>query len=713
MTCANCALSVERYLQKQGLEGIRVNFADDEVSFRMRSGASLEHIIDGIEHIGYRVVAEQPGEARGWSALQVKLLIAGLLSLPLLSAMFLPWAWLREPWLQFFLALPVMSIGLQHFGLSAWHSVRSGVANMDVLITMGSLAAFVYSTAGMLGQRGHDFLFFETSATIIALVLLGQFIEHKAVRQTTSSLRALASLQEAEVKRLAESQHGRGAPERVPASQIRRGDVVLLEQGDKLPLDGIVLEGSAELDESMLSGESIPVGKVQGDQVFGGTTVVSGWLHASVSATGKDTVLSGIVELVRQAALDKPPVQRLADRISAWFVPVVVGLALLTFALAWGVWDIPLRQALLQSIAVLVISCPCAMGLATPTAVSVGLGRAARQGVLVKGATTLEKLAGVRRIILDKTGTLTTGQFRVSGCRSLVSGLDEAEMRSLVAGLTQHSSHPVASSLAAWCAGSNPTPFQQAREERGLGLSGISQDGQTCKLGSARFGQTQGLAGDVFLYRGQEPVASFDLSDDLREGVAELIGFLKHQNIEPVILSGDREGKVQAVAEALGITHWYAEKLPAEKLDLVRQLNAHAPSAMVGDGINDAPSLEAAAVGISLSDSTRAARQAAGIVLLGGKPDQIIQAFALARHTLLTVRQNLFWAFFYNVLAIPVAALGYLNPMIAAAAMACSDLVVIGNSLRLKVKNLKLPAHSGVEAPSRPDTGPGQAASAA
>lgn len=702
MTCANCALSVERYLVRQGLQAVQVSFADDEVRFQLPAGKSLEGIIDGLERIGYPVVSEQQQQRGGPSPVQKKLGFAAVLSIPLVLAMFLPFPLLHNPWFQLALSLPVFLLGAEHFGRSAWNSLRSGVPNMDVLIVLGSSAAFVYSVAGLIAQLGHQYLFFETSASIVTLVLLGQVIEERAVRKTTSSLRALAALQTGEVRLLRRSPEGREERVSVPVAEVRPGDRVAAEQGDKIPLDGIVLRGDAELDESMLTGESFPQPRKPGDAITGGSTVLAGWLEMEVTAIGKDTVLSGIIELVRQASLDKSPVQRLADRISAWFVPVVVGLSLLTFLLAHLVWNIPAGTALLQAIAVLVISCPCAMGLATPTAVAVGLGRAAQSGILIKGASTLQSLSSVKRVILDKTGTLTSGVFLLEKLELLSPVLQREECMQRIVALASTSNHPVSRSLFNQLS-KDSSPYEDLlhdiRENRGMGLSGLDAAGKTWKLGSARWTcapNEEPGPGDVFLSCDGVPMAALHLRDQIRPGAQELIDYLHKQGIEPVLLSGDRETRVKELADSLGIQTWYAGKRPEEKLQLVQTLNAEVPSAMVGDGINDAPALERASVGISLVDSTRAARDAAGVVLLGARPDQLIDAFALATHTLQTVRQNLFWAFFYNVLAIPIAAVGLLSPMLAAGAMAFSDLMVIGNSLRLRFKKIhdkSVPVH--------------------
>lgn len=699
MSCANCALRVERYLDKQGLEEIDVRFADDAVAFRLPEDGDLERIIDGIEHIGYPVLGEasMPQES-GWTSAERILLVCALLSLPLLAAMFLPEGnVLRLPAVQFGLALPVYILGMRHFGPSAWASLRGGLPNMDVLIVLGSSAAFGYSLWGWLGGLGEAYLFFETAATIITLVMLGNVIEHRSVRKTTSSIRALSSLQADKVRVVRE-----GGTEEVPLAEALLGDTVQVFAGEKIPLDGRVLDGQGSMDASMLSGESLPEAVQAGDRVVGGTRLVEGQLRFAVEAVGRDTVLSQIIRMVRSAAQDKPPVQRLADRISAVFVPVVTGIAVLTFVLAHFGFGVQTRQALLQAIAVLVISCPCAMGLATPTAVSVGLGRAARRGILVKGASTLEALAGIKRLVLDKTGTLTDGQFHPGPTTVLHSGADAAtdaaQYARLAAALAARSEHPVARSMQAALADVQPAALEAVSEARGMGMEGRDADGAVWRLGNRRWVATEaGRAAlereapdaDLVLMRDGWPVATWWLEDRLRPGAERLIQYLKARGVEPVLLSGDREAKVRATAEQLGIARWYAEQRPEDKLDLLESWLAEGPCGMLGDGINDAPALEKASVGLSLSGSTGIAQNAAGVVLLGEDLDRVVEAFAMGDATLRTVRQNLFWAFFYNVCAIPVAAIGLLNPMIAALAMAGSDVMVIGNSLRLNWVRLK------------------------
>lgn len=695
MTCVNCARSVERFLERRGLDDISVDFSEGSVGFLMAATEDLEQIIDGIENLGFQVLGEQEEAGAADRKTLNRLLICALFSLPLVLAMFIPWPLLHKPLTQALLCLPVIAVGYTFFLRNAWHSLRAGLPNMDVLIALGSGAAFVYSIVGWIGNLGPEYLFFETGATIVTLVLLGHYIEQRAARKTGSAIRALTALQADKVRRIEQNEQGERIIE-VAASQIRIGDFLQVLEGEKIPLDGTVLSGVASVDESLLTGESIPVSRKATEPLVGGTRIVEGQLRMEVTATGKDTVLSGIIRMVRAATRDKPPAQRLADRLSAVFVPVVLTIALVTLG-AWLLFsDLAPSGAVLRAVAVLVIACPCAMGLATPTAVAVGLGRAARQGILVKGASTLEQLASIRKIVLDKTGTLTTGDFRLKEIKALdpTSTLSPKDARVLIASLADRSDHPLSKSISSAFSDVPRTPLVETAEHKGMGISGRTEDGKTWNLGSTRWFNSSSEA-DIVLYDGEDALYGLQMEDDIRPEAASMIRFFRSRKIEPVLLSGDRTSKVKSLAEKLDIREWYAEKHPDEKLELVAKLESEAPVAMVGDGVNDAPALQKATVGITLSGATRVARSASGIILLGGSLQQIADVFSLGRATLTTIKQNLFWAFFYNVLAIPVAALGFLSPMVAALTMAFSDVMVIGNSLRLDLRKLEASSTAG------------------
>jgi len=689
MTCTNCALGIEKYLQQEGLEGVSVDFSNEEVNFELVESEELPKLIKGIERLGFQVVKDdEPSEDKGLSRVEKYFYFSLIFTFPLLLHMFISWHWLHNPWVQLVLATPVFAVGMWHFGRSGWSSLKTGVPNMDVLITIGASAAFGYSLYGTLNQLGPDFLFYETAASIITLVLLGNVMEHRAVQKTTSAVKDLNRLRPQQALRV-EQQAGEERLLAVSVDQVQVEDLLQVNTGDRIPVDGEVVHGSGEVDESMLSGESLPVSRQEGDQLVGGSLLVSGSLRLRATRVGKATTLAQIIELVKKAQADKPQIQRLADRISAIFVPVVLGITALTFLLSYFAFGLPLTDAVIHSVAVLVIACPCAMGLATPTAVVVGIGRASRQGILIKGGRTLEQLSQVKRVVFDKTGTLTTGEFRLEAIHA-PEGAEE-EVRRVIRGLEQHSSHPIARSLTEALSASQPMPLQRVAETQGVGLSGYDEAGHHYQLGSYRLaeGLTQDDRHSLYLLREGRLWATVDLADELREGAVKAVSFLREKGIETVLLSGDRQHRCDQVAQELGIAVVMAERLPEEKLAQIEAFSQEKMTAMVGDGINDAPSLARASVGISLGSATDIAIQSAQVVLLQGRLSLLPELHRISQHTVKTIRQNLFWAFFYNVIAIPAAALGFLRPILAAAAMAASDIVVIGNSLRLRFKRLR------------------------
>jgi len=694
MDCNNCATGISRFLERKGMQDVFVSFSTKDVRFRQgEQPMPIEDIKAGIRKLGYTIIEETPVEPF-WT-LEKKLLLSAILTAPLLLHHFammagLHWHLLENAWVQFALCLPVFALGAWHFGRSALGSLRSGVPNMDVLIFIGSTAAFVYSLIGaILGEP--KYIFFETASTIITLVLAGNWLEKRAVAQTTTAIGELSRLQVEKARKIMPS----GAVVLIDKDDIAKGDLLQVNEGDKIPADGVVITGAAWVDESMLTGESLPVEKRSGDTVIGASLLQSGNMRMKVQATGRDTVLAQMIELVKTAQQDKPAIQRLADRISAVFVPFVVGIAALTFLIGYFGVQISLQQALMNAIAVLVISCPCAMGLATPTAVMVGVGRLARNGILIKGGQTVETLAQIRNIVFDKTGTLTTGDFRIKNIA--LHSPDSHKIYALIHRLEQHSSHPVAQALVHEMnerMNGAVIELTDIEEQKGVGVSARDAQGNVYKIGSARIlpnGVAPGPAA-VFLTQNDQLLASVELDDELKPDAVETVAFLKKQHIRPVILSGDKTDKTSTVAAALGITDFYAEQLPAQKLERIAALSAQAPTAMVGDGINDAPALSRATLGISLSNASQAAIQSAQIILLNGRLDRLRDALHISKHILLTIRQNLFWAFAYNIVAIPLAAAGYLSPMWGALFMAFSDVVVIGNSIRLKTKKLKLPS---------------------
>ena len=696
MDCANCALGITRKLTKSGHEDVHVNFATGEASLVMAENSSLADVIHDIEDLGYKVIGEEKPKGFHFSIAQ-KFWFALVFTVPLFFGhLLLPEdSVLVRPVVQLALCTPVFLIGAWFFGKSGWGSLKSGIPNMDVLIFIGAVSSFGYSIAGMLTassiHEAHQYMFFETTATIITLVLLGNLLEHISVKKTTSAITDLSSLQPEKARRMA-IRNGAETFEEIPASEIRKGDVLLVNAGESFPADGEVLAGSGTANESMLTGESLPVDKTPKSKVTGGTILLSGPVRMMVLQYGSDTALSHIISLVKKAQTEKPPVQQLADKISAVFVPVVLGISILTFLLSDFVFGMPLREALMHSIAVLVISCPCAMGLATPTAVMVGIGRAAKNGILIRGGRTLEKLAEVKTIVFDKTGTLTTGNF--SGLEiDLLGNIPMEQVRQIIFTLEQHSSHPLAKSLISLLAKENrpaSMKFRDISEEKGIGLTGTDDAGNKWSLGSGRLlNGSRKIIHDIYLLKNDEAVAGINMRDEIRAGMKPVIEFLHSKNIRTVLLTGDRQAKADEVAKALGIQQVFAEQLPHEKLELIEKLSKESKTAMVGDGINDAPSLARADVGISFGDATKVAMQSSDVVLLGDNgPARLQDAVLIGRHSMTTIRQNLFWAFFYNAIAIPVAAVGFLSPMIAALSMAFSDVIVIGNSIRFRTKKL-------------------------
>ena len=693
MTCANCAQSLTKHLASSGYTNLDVNFAKGELVLPADQSVDLEKLSKEISNAGFKYTGLKADlKEGGMSSIEKKFLFTLPFTVPLLLHMIPGIPFVGDPLVQLILSLPVVVMGWWHFGRSAYFSLKTGVPNMDVLIFIGSTAAFLYSLTGTLlywgTEAAHTYMFFETAATIVTLVLLGNVLEHRSVKQTTTAITSLEKLQVGTAKRISLQMGGQKVDE-VEIEDIGVHDLIMLNTGDGIPADGELIQGDVSINESMITGESIPVTKTIGDSVTGGTIVEDGNALMRVTGVGESTVLSGIIDMVNRAQQTKPAIQKLADRISAVFVPVVLAISAITFLISYFVIGISLEAAVMSSVAVLVISCPCAMGLATPTAVMVGLGRSAQEGVLFKGADSMERLASVKTVVFDKTGTLTTGEITVS-LVDLDPSIDESEVRSVTLGLEMHSSHPIAKSVTEMLkADTIANALTNVREEKAKGMIGEDSDGNTWMIGSSATINGD-RKGDLFLTKNGEWMSSFTLKDTIRAEAKAMIDFLHRNDIETVILSGDSETKTSEVASELGIKikHW--QKSPEQKLDILKEYVNASPTAMVGDGINDAPALTQATVGISLSQGTQVAIEAADVVLLEQYGiGQLERAYRMGEETVRTIRQNLFWAFFYNVIAIPIAAVGLLNPMVAAFSMAFSDVVVIGNSIRFKFRSVK------------------------
>ncbi|MEP7256708.1 MAG: cation-translocating P-type ATPase [Ferruginibacter sp.] len=694
MDCTNCALTITRYLQKEGQKEVKVNFIGGDVSFETDGNKSKEELTKGIADLGYSVINEkQETTNKKRETLFSNHLQRFLFCLPftlVLMLHMLPWHihFLMNPWIQLAICIPVFIVGMGYFGISAVKSLRRGIPNMNVLIALGAFAAFVYSLIGTIGNLGMDFIFYETTATIITLVFLGEWVEHKSVETTQKELNKLAGQQKVMANMIAFDEEHKELIFPVENTKLHVGDLILIKTGEQVPIDCKILWGDMYVNEALLTGESKPIHKIKKDALIGGSLVTEGTVKAQVTAVGKDTVLSNILTLVKQAQGEKPPIQQLADKISAVFVPVVIGLSALTFLLNFFAFDISATGSLMRSIAVLVISCPCAMGLATPAAIAVGLGRAAKNGILFRNAKSLELFKNIKTVVFDKTGTLTKGNFRVTNFKSLV--LPGEEFKQVIFSMEKYSNHPIAKTITADWKINNTIQWKKIEEIKGLGMKAEDAAGNNWQLGSYKIvaAQTADTSHTAYLLQNEKLVGWFDMEDEIRPEAKEVISYLHSKNIQTILLSGDSLERTKKIADTLGIDKVYAEKTPEEKLQIIEQLNNESPVAMVGDGINDAPALAKATIGISMSDATQLAVQTAQVVLMNKGIQHLPLALGLGKHTFSTIKGNLFWAFIYNIVAIPVAAVGLLHPGIAALAMGFSDVVLAINSIRLNYRKV-------------------------
>lgn len=693
MTCSNCALTINKYLQKEGLKDIVVNPIDGTVSFTNTISAETDKIKKGIGTLGYHVVDGEKKEASTKPFLadnKSRFLFTLPFTLVLMLHMLHPWLplhWLMNPWIQLSLCLPVFVTGMWFFGRSAIKSLQNGMPNMNVLIALGALASFVYSLTGALLNLGPGYLFFETSASIITLVFLGNYLEDVSVQSTQRAIKSLAKSQRVMANMIAFDDQHKEHIFPIENTQLKTGDLVLIKNGEQVPVDCKILWGECMVNESIISGESIPVAKSKKDRLIGGSVLENGIVKAQVTATGKDTVLSGILQMVQHAQAEKPPMQKLADKISAIFVPVVTGIAVLTFFLNFSVFEISAGASLMRAVAVLVISCPCAMGLATPAAIAVGLGRAARSGILFRNASSLESFKTIRQVVFDKTGTLTTGDFTISGFETTI---DITRFKQIAYSLEKFSNHPLAKAIVSDWKTTDTIRWASIEEIKGMGIKAVDKDGNVFMAGSHKAGMVSEHTGNhnIYILENDTLIGWIDVTDEIRKEAKEVVSWLHERQINTVLLSGDRKEKAALVASALSIKTVLAEKSPAEKLEIIAALNKEIPTAMVGDGINDAPSLAKATLGIALSDSSQVAMQSADVILMNYGLKNLPKALGLGKHTYITIKENLFWAFIYNIIAIPVAAFGYLSPTIAALAMGLSDVVLAANSVRLFVKKV-------------------------
>lgn len=695
MTCANCALSINKSLQKNGAKSIVVNPIDGDVSFELNGAATKEKLAKDIESLGYKVRREDsiPSTTkrlflhtnlqRFWFCLP----FTAILALHMIPGVHVHW--LMNPLVQLALTIPVFFVGMRHFGRSAIKSLRNGLPNMNVLISIGAASAFIYSLVGMLRGLGDDYLFFETAATIITLVFLGEYLEEATVKSTQMALKGLVTSQKVMANMIAFDEAHQEVILPVENTSLKVGDLVLVKTGEQVPIDCKILWGDVAVNEALLTGESLPVIKGKKDQLIGGSIIAEGTAKAQVTAVGHDTVLSNILNLVKKAQGEKPPMQLLADRISAIFVPIVLAIALVTLIANWMILG-AFTPALMRSIAVLVIACPCAMGLATPAAIAVGLGRAARNGILFRNAKSLELFKNITQAVFDKTGTLTTGQFSISNWQVTTNTINESDFKRIVYSLEKYSAHPLAKSIAAaWK--DTEIRWKKIEEIKGQGMQAWDAEGNTYRAGS--YAIAASLTNDdchaVYVLKNNALLGWLDLHDEIRPEAAAVVSQLHKRGIKTVLLSGDRLAKSETVAKALGIDTVIAEQTPEQKLQTIERLTAEQPTVMIGDGINDAPALAKATIGISMSEASQLAMQSAQVVLMNSGLKKLPTALGLGRHTYITIKQNLFWAFFYNIIAIPVAAFGFLTPTFGALVMGLSDVVLAANSGRLFVKKVE------------------------
>jgi len=691
MTCSNCALSISKYLKKQGLQNVIVDVIDGDVSYQKPETGSDENIKRGIEGLGYKVVDEKkaPGKKRTFLNTPLQKFWFCLPFTLVLMLHMLPWHihFLMNPWIQFALCLPVFIVGMQYFGTSAVKSLRNGVPNMNVLIAMGAAAAFVYSLIATFMNLGADKLYYESSATIITLVFLGYWMEDASIATTQKALRSLSAEQKVMANMIAFDDEHKEQIFPVENSQLRVGDLILIKTGEHVPTDSKILWGDCSVNESILTGESLPVEKHAKDKLIGGSIVENGTVKAQVTAVGKETILSKIVNLAKQAQSEKPPIQQLADKISAVFVPAVLIIAALTLAINYFAFDIAFDKSLMRSIAVLVIACPCAMGLATPAAIAVGLGRAAKNGVLFKDAKSLELFKNIKQIVFDKTGTLTTGKFVISNFKSSIP--DEDEFKKIVFSLEKFSNHPIAKAITTEWKTKDQIGWKKIEEKKGTGILATDNNDNIYKIGSYKISEMiKGKEHNIYLLKNNELAGWIDVKDELRKEAKQVVDYFKAKGIKTYLLSGDIQAKSEDIAKELGIDEVFAEQTPEQKLEVISRLNAASPTAMIGDGINDAAALAKATIGISLSDATEIARQNSQVVLMNMGLQNLPLALGLGRHTFITIKQNLFWAFIYNIVAIPIAAIGLLTPGFAALVMGFSDVVLAINSVRLRWKKV-------------------------
>ena len=735
MTCASCVARVEKALKKvEGIGEVNVNLATEKVTFSYDpSLADVSKFSKVVEDAGYKLIppavekeSDESFEIESASDLQHKesylklrkeFIFSAVLSIPIMVvSMLMMTDWFRNVMpltmdevnkILFLGSTLVIFISGKRFFTSSWKIAKHFSADMNTLVAVGTGTAYVYSTIAVLFPEflnltnADEHIYFDTAVIIITLILMGKLLEARAKSKTSSAIKKLLGLQPKTARVVRKNQQID-----IPIKDVISGDIILVRPGEKIPVDALIIEGYSSIDESMITGESIPAEKTTGAKVIGGTINKNGSLTIKAEAVGKDSVISRIVKLVEEAQGSKAPIQSLADKVASIFVPVVIGIAVVTFLIWYLIAGIPFTAAMLNFIAVMVIACPCALGLATPTAIMVGTGLGASNGIMIKNAESLERLNSVTTVIFDKTGTITIGKPVVTDI-IIKNGTGENELLQTAASLESKSEHPLAAAIVDYASSKNIV-LQEVSRFNSLTGSGIeaSYDNAEVLIGNTALMKERGVDIDeessdeierlssegktpVFISMDKKLSGIIAVADIIRSETKMVVADLKKKNIQSVLLTGDNKKTADAIAKEAGIEQIFSEVMPSEKAEIVKKLQSQGKVvAMVGDGINDSPALAQADVGIAIGTGTDIAIESADITLINGNIKEVLSTLNLSAKTISTIKQNLFWAFIYNVIGIPLAALGLLNPMIAAAAMAMSSVSVVSNSLRLRKAKL-------------------------